>query len=61
MKNIDFDTLRSRLPSSITDDIVTLIANSSEAMEDFAMIQSQQDIDIFNNKYSVELILPSEA
>ena len=61
LQNIDYDTLRARLPQSITDDIVTLIANSAEAMEDFAMIQSQQDVDMFNNKYSVELVLPSEA
>jgi len=61
LQNIDYDTLRARLPASITDDIVTLIANSAEAMEDFAMIQSQQDVDMFNNKYSVELVLPSEA
>ena len=60
-KNIDYNTLRARLPASITDDIVTLIANSAEAMEDFAMIQSQQDVDMFNNKYGVELIVPSEA
>ena len=61
LQNIDYDTLRARLPASITDDIVTLIANSAEAMEDFAMIQSQADVDMFNNKYGVELILPSEA
>ena len=60
-KIIDYNTLRARLPASITDDIVTLIANSAEAMEDFAMIQSQQDVDMFNNKYGVELIVPSEA
>ena len=60
-KNIDYATLRARLPASITDDIVTLIANSAEAMEDFAMIQSQADVDMFNSKYGVELIVPSEA
>ena len=61
LQNIDYDTLRARLPQSITDDIVTLIANSAEAMEDFAMIQSQADVDMFNSKYGVELIVPSEA
>ena len=61
LQNIDFDTLRSRLPSSITDDIVRLIANSAEAMEDFATIQTQQDINSFNEKYGVELVLPAEA
>jgi len=61
LQNIDFNTLRARLPSSITDDIVRLIANSPEAMEDFATIQTQQDINSFNEKYGVELVLPTEA
>ena len=61
LQNIDYDTLRARLPSSITDDIVRLIANSAEAMEDFATIQTQQDINNFNEKYGVELVLPAEA
>ena len=61
LQNIDFNTLRARLPSSITDDIVRLIANSAEAMEDFATIQTQQDINSFNEKYGVELVLPAEA
>ena len=61
LQNIDYDTLRARLPSSITDDIVRLIASSAEAMEDFATIQTQQDINNFNQKYSVELVLPTEA
>jgi hypothetical protein len=30
-------------------------------MEDFATIQTQQDISNFNKKYGVELILPAEA
>ena len=58
---IDYDTLRARLPKEISDDIVTLIASSPEALEDFATIQTQQDVVNFNNKYNVELILPAEA
>ena len=61
VQNIDYDTLRARLPATITDDIVRLIANSAEAMEDFATIQTQQDINNFNEKYGVELVLPAEA
>ena len=61
VQNIDYDTLRARLPQSITDDIVRLISTSAEAMEDFATIQSQQDINNFNEKYGVELVLPAEA
>ena len=58
---ISYEQLRARLPEEITDDIVELMANSAEALEDFAMISSQQDVDLFNQKYSVNLVLPSEA
>jgi hypothetical protein len=58
---IDYDTLRARLPQEITDDIVKLIAASPEALEDFATIATQQDVDLFNQKYSVNLVLPQEA
>jgi hypothetical protein len=61
VQNIDYETLRARLPATITDDIVRLIASSAEAMEDFATIQTQQDINNFNEKYGVELVLPAEA
>ena len=61
IQTIDYETLRARLPNTITDDIVRLIATSAEAMEDFATIQTQQDISNFNKKYGVELILPAEA
>jgi hypothetical protein len=58
---IDYDTLRARLPKEITDDVVRLIAASPEALEDFATIATQQDVDQFNQKYSVNLVLPQEA
>ena len=58
---ISYDQLRARLPAEITDDIVELMSNSAEALEDFAMISSQQDVTQFNKKYSVNLVLPSEA
>jgi len=58
---IDYDTLRARLPKEITDDIVKLISSSPEALEDFATIATQQDVDQFNQKYSVNLVLPQEA
>ena len=60
-QKIDFETLRARLPKEIGDDIVRLIATSPEALEDFATIQTQQDVNNFNMKYDVELILPAEA
>ena len=58
---MDFQTLRARLPQEITDDIVRLLSVSPEAFEDFATIQTQQDVDVFNKKYDVNLVLPAEA
>jgi len=58
---ISYEQLRARLPQEITDDIVQLMVNSVEALEDFAMISTQQDVDNFNKKYSVQLVLPAEA
>jgi len=58
---IDYATLRARLPKQISDDIVKLIAASPEALEDFATIATQSDVDMFNQKYSVNLVLPQEA
>ena len=52
--------LRARLPQEVTDDVVRLIAYNPEAFKDFASIESQEDIMLFNQKYGVELILPTE-
>ena len=57
---ISYNQLRARLPKEITNDIVQLMSVSSEALEDFANIANQQDVDNFNKKYSVNLVLPSE-
>jgi hypothetical protein len=58
---IDYSTLRARLPKEISDDVVRLISASPEALEDFATIATQSDVDMFNQKYSVNLTLPQEA
>ena len=58
---MSFEELRARLPATITDDIVILLSQSGQALEDFATIQTQQDVDNFNTKYNVNLILPSEG
>ena len=58
---LSFEELRSRLPVEITDDIVRLLVSSASALGDFAQIQTQQDVDNFNAKYGVNLVLPSEA
>jgi hypothetical protein len=56
---ITYEELRSRLPQTITDDIVRLLVTSSEALEDFATIQTEQDVASFNRKYNVNLVLPA--
>ena len=61
VQSLTFEELRARLPQSITDDIVTLIASSEQALADFANIQTQQDVNAFNQKYEVNLQLPAEA
>jgi hypothetical protein len=61
VQDLTFEELRARLPQTITDDIVTLIASSEQALTDFANIQTQQDVNAFNQKYEVNLQLPAEA
>jgi len=58
---ISYEQLRARLPKEIGDDIVTLLANSYEALADFSAISTQADVDNFNIRYGVELVLPQEA
>ena len=59
--SLGYEELRARLPQEVTDDIVQLLANSAEALEDFATIQTEQDVANFNKKYSVNLVLPAEG
>ena len=61
VQDLSYEELRSRLPESITNDIVTLIANSQQALVEFANIQTSQDVKDFNRKYEVNLVLPQEA
>ena len=58
---ITYEELRARLPQEVSDEVVRLLANSPEALEDFAVIQTEQDIANFNKKYGVNLVLPAEA
>ena len=61
VQKLSFQELRSRLPKEITDDIVTLLANSEQALQDFAYLQTQQDVGNFNVKYGVNLVLPPQT
>jgi len=58
---LSFEELRARLPHEINDEVVQLLANSEEALLQFANIRTQQDVDSFNQAYRVDLILPQEA
>ena len=58
---VSYEELRARLPQEVSNEVVRLLANSAEALEDFAVIQTEQDIANFNKKYGVNLVLPAEA
>ena len=58
---LTFEQLRTRLPKEITDDIVRLVATSEEALQDFAYIRTQGDVEKFNVKYGVNLVLPQNT
>ena len=59
--SLSYEELRARLPKEITDDIVVILAESPQALIDFAELQTQTDVDEFNMKYGVNLSLPSGA
>jgi len=56
---LSYQELRTRLPKEISDNIVLLLSNSDQALQEFAYITTQQDINEFNAKYGVNLVLPS--
>ena len=58
---LSYNELRGRLPESIGDDIVKLLSTSYQALADFAEIRTQADVDNFNMRYQVQLVLPQEA
>jgi hypothetical protein len=59
--SLSYEELRARLPKEVTDDIIVILAESPQALIDFAEIQTQTDVDEFNMKYGVNLSLPSGA
>ena len=56
--SLSYEELRARLPKDIPDDVIAIIAASDEALIEFSNIATQQDVDAFNTKYGVELVLP---
>jgi len=61
VQDLSYTQLRSRLPNEISNEIVMLLANSKQALLDFANIQTTQDIQAFNQQYDVNLTLPQGA
>ena len=58
---LTFEELRARLPQEVSDGVVRLLASSEAALVDFANIDTEQDIAIFNQKYNVDLQLPTQV
>ena len=58
---LTFQELRARLPLEVSDSVVRLIATSEEALLDFANLETQDDIALFNQKYQSDLQLPSQV
>src|SRR6056300_158838 len=49
--------LRARLPQEVSDEVVKLISYYKEAFGDFASIKNQEDVNSFNEKYGVQLVI----
>ena len=49
--------LRARLPQEVSDEVVKLISYNKEAFGDFASIKNQEDVNSFNEKYGVQLVI----
>lgn len=58
---LTFEELRARLPMEVTDSVVRLLSSSEAALLDFANINTEQDIAVFNQKYNTDLQLPTQA
>jgi len=56
--DMSYEEFRGKIPAEVEDNIVQLIYYNEDAFADFASIVEQSDVDEFNNKYQVSLILP---
>ena len=61
VQDLSYSELRTRLPQEISNEIVMLLANSKQALLDFANIQTAEDVAGFNQQYDVNLTLPQGA
>ena len=51
----------SLVPYASLDEVVKVLSTSYEALADFAELRTQADVDAFNSRYGVSLVLPQEA
>jgi len=56
--DMSYEEFRGKIPAEVEDNIVQLIYYNEDAFADFASIVEQSDVDEFNSKYQVSLILP---
>jgi len=61
VQDLSYNELRSRLPQSISNDVVQVISQSKQALLDFANIRDQQDVEEFNQRYNVSLNIAQEG
>jgi hypothetical protein len=56
--DMSYAEFRGKIPPEVEENIVQLIYYNQDAFADFASIVEQSDVDEFNNKYQVSLVLP---
>jgi len=61
VEDLSYNELRSRLPQSVSNDVVQVISQSKQALLDFANIRDQQDVEEFNQRYNVSLNIAQEG
>ena len=55
---MSFEELRMQLPDYISDDIVMLLSKNPEALMDLAEAQTAADLEMFEQKYNVQITVP---
>jgi len=55
---MSFEELRTQLPDYISDDIVMLLSKNPEALMDLAEAQTAADLEMFEQKYNVQITMP---
>ena len=56
-----YEQFRASIPPEVSDEVVQLIYYNEDAFADFAQITTQAEVDAFNQKYGVNLVLPTNT